>query len=176
MPQTSAAKKWAPLICAFTGARISEVTQLRKKDIRIEGDIAVMRITPDAGKVKTRQYRDVPLHDQIIEKGFLEFVEGSADGPLFYPPMKGTRLADPAQTVSGRISNWLQKASVIPEGVSPNHGWRHAFKTVGREVEIDSRILDAIAGHAARTAGDDYGDVTILAKKRAIDRLPRFAI
>ncbi|MBW0365834.1 tyrosine-type recombinase/integrase [Ensifer adhaerens] len=175
-PQTSAAKKWAPLICAFTGARISEVTQLRKEDIRLEGDIAVMRITPDAGKVKTRQYRDVPLHDQIFAKGFLEFVAGSADGPLFYPVMKGKRVADPAQTVSGRISNWLQKAGVIPEGVSPNHGWRHAFKTVGREVEIDGRILDAIAGHAARTAGDDYGDVTIIAKKKAIDRLPPFSI
>jgi hypothetical protein len=74
-PQTSAAKKWAPLLCAFSGARISEITQLRKKDIRMEGDIAVMRIKPDAGKVKTRQYRDVPLHNQIVELGFLEFVD-----------------------------------------------------------------------------------------------------
>lgn len=174
-PQTSAAKKWAALICAFTGARISEVTQLRKEDIRIEGEIPVMRITPDAGKVKTRQYRDVPLHKQIVEKGFLDFVAASADGPLFYPTMKGKRVADPAQTVSGRISTWLQREGVIPEGVSPNHGWRHAFKTTGREVEIDSRILDAIAGHAARTAGEQYGDVTIIAKKKAIDKLPSFS-
>jgi hypothetical protein len=28
-PQTTAAKKWAPLLCAFTGSRISEITQLR---------------------------------------------------------------------------------------------------------------------------------------------------
>jgi site-specific recombinase XerD len=88
--------------------------------------------------------------------------------------MTGTRAADPAQTVSGRISNWLQKANIVPEGVSPNHGWRHAFKTVGLEIEIDSRILDALLGHAARTAGESYGDVTIVAKKKAIDRLPLF--
>jgi integrase len=102
-PQTSAAKKWASLICAFTGARISEVTQLRKQDIRLEGGVYVMRIAPDAGKVKTRQYRDVPLHDQIIAKGFIDFVNGSDDGPLFYPVTKGKRAADPAQTVAGRI-------------------------------------------------------------------------
>jgi integrase len=175
-PQTSAAKKWAPLICAFTGARISEITQLRKSDIRMEGDIPLIRITPDAGTVKTRKYRDVPLHKQIVEKGFLKFVAASPDGPLFYPPMNGTRTVDPAKTVSGRISNWLQKEKLVPDQVQPNHGWRHALKTTGREVEIDSRILDAITGHAGRTAGDDYGDVTVIAKKKAIDKLPAFPI
>ncbi len=173
-PQTSAAKKWAPLICAFTGARISEITQLRKSDVRMEGDTPVIRITPDAGTVKTRKFRDVPLHKQIVEKGFLDFVDASPDGPLFYPPMKGKRTVDPAKTVSGRISNWLQKEKLVPDEVQPNHGWRHALKTTGREVEIDSRILDAITGHAGRTAGDDYGDVTVIAKKKAIDKLPPF--
>jgi site-specific recombinase XerD len=90
--------------------------------------------------------------------------------------MEGKRTADPAQTVSGRISNWLQKNHVIPDGVSPNHGWRHAFKTFGLEAGIDGRVLDAIQGHAPRTAGENYGDVTILAKKIAIDKLPSFAV
>jgi site-specific recombinase XerD len=65
---------------------------------------------------------------------------------------------------------------VVPEGVSPNHGWRHAFKTTGLEVGIDARVLDAIQGHAARTAGENYGDVTLVAKKRAIDKLPTIVI
>ncbi len=175
-PGTTAAKKWAPLICALTGSRISEITQLRKEDIREENGISYIRITPDAGKVKNRQYRDVPLYPQIIEKGFLKFVETSPAGALFYPPMEGKRTADPAQTVSGRISNWLQKNHVIPDGVSPNHGWRHAFKTFGLEAGIDGRVLDAIQGHAPRTAGENYGDVTISAKKIAIDKLPSFAV
>lgn len=175
-PQTSAAKKWAPLICALTGARISEITQLRKSDVRMEGGIPVIRITPDAGTVKTRKYRDVPLHKQIVEKGFLNFVDASPDGPLFYPPMKGKRTADPANTVSGRIAKWLQKEKLVPDEVQPNHGWRHALKTTGREVEIDTRILDAITGHAGRTASDDYGDVTVIAKMKAIEKLPDFSI
>lgn len=175
-PQTSAAKKWAPLLCAFTGARISEITQLRKEDIQTQGKISFIRITPDAGKVKTRKYRDVPLHKQIIKLGFLEFVKTAPTGPLFYPPMEGERTADPAQTVSGRISNWLKKAGVVPEGVSPNHGWRHAFKTTGREAEIDSGILDAICGHSSGRVADDYGDFTIIAKQKAIDKLPSFDV
>ena len=175
-PQTSAAKKWAPLICAFTGARISEITQLRKSDVRMEGEIPVIRITPDAGTVKTRKYRDVPPHKQIVEKGFLDFVDASPDGPLFYPPMKGKRTVAPARTVSGRISNWLQKEKLVPQGVQPNHGWRHAFRTTGQEAEISAPVLDAITGHAGRTAGEDYGEVTVIAKKKAIDRFPHFPI
>ena len=36
-PNTTAAKRWVPILCAFTGARVSEVTQLRKQDLRQEG-------------------------------------------------------------------------------------------------------------------------------------------
>ncbi len=44
-PQTTAAKRWAPILCAFTGARITEITQLRKQDFRVDGGMHVVRIT-----------------------------------------------------------------------------------------------------------------------------------
>ncbi len=56
-----AAKRWAPWLAAYTGARISELTQLRKEDVLVEGDIHFLRITPAAGLVKADQYRDVPV-------------------------------------------------------------------------------------------------------------------
>jgi integrase len=172
-PQTTAAKKWAPLLCAFSGARIVEITQLRKQDVRKERDIYVIRITPEAGSVKTGQYRDVPLHRQLIDLGFLDFVRAAPDGPLFHSS-GAERALQGARTTAGRLSQWLQSCGVIPEGVSPNHGWRHRFKTIGQEVEISDRVLDAVQGHAPRTAGDNYGDVTIATKKKAIDKLPRY--
>ena len=171
---TSAAKKWAPLLCAFTGSRISEITQLRKSDFWDDGDVHVLRITPEAGSVKTGQFRDVPLHPQVLALGFLDFVKAAPDGPLFYRNDAGKVSKAKAQAVSGRVSEWLQVKGVIPAGMQPNHGWRHAFKTIGRELEIDARIIDAIQGHAGRTAGDDYGDVTIKAKKKAIEKFPWF--
>lgn len=171
----AAAKKWAPILCAFTGARVTEITQLRKQDVRKQGDVYVLRITPDAGSVKSAEYRDVPVHQQLVELGFIDFVQASPDGPLFHNGKSGDALKS-ARTSSGRVSNWLQGLGVIPEGVQPNHGWRHRFKTVGEELGISSRVLDAIQGHAGRTAGENYGDITIVAKKRAIDRFPAYAI
>ncbi|KAA3450280.1 integrase [Mesorhizobium sp. SARCC-RB16n] len=171
-PPTTAAKRWSPILCAFTGARIAEITQLRKQDFRKESETYIMRITPDAGTVKAGGYRDVPLHLQLVEMGFLSFVDAAPDGPLFHT--KGKDGITAARTVAGRVSQWLQSLDLIPEGVAPNHAWRHRFKTVGTELEISRRILDAIQGHAGRTAGDDYGDVTIAAKKAALDKFPRY--
>jgi integrase len=175
-PQTTAAKRWAPILCAFTGARITEITQLRKQDFRVDGGMHVVRITPAAGTVKAGGYRDVPLHDQIIDSGFLQFLGSAPQGPLFYPLKPGKSARVGATTVAGRVTEWLQSLKVIPEGVSPNHGWRHRFKTVGRELGISDRVLDAIQGHAAKTAGDSYGDVTLRAKYAAILQMPRYDI
>jgi integrase len=170
----TAVKQWLPILCAFTGARVTEIAQLRKEDIRQEGETTVIRITPDAGTVKTSDFRDVPIHKQIIDQGFRDFVDGAKAGPLFHD-----LLTDPyegARRNGNRLSAWLADKKVIPEGVQPNHAWRHRFKTLGRQAGFDPRVLDAIQGHAARTAGDDYGDVTIATMKTAIDKLPAYSL
>lgn len=174
-PTTTMARRWAPWICAFTGARIGEVTQLRKEDFRKEGDALVMRIRPEAGTTKTDEWRDVPLHPQLIEMGFWQVVE-SADGPLFYPSERKDRPVAASQSAARAVAKWLHAQKLVPAGVSPNHGWRHRFKTVGREVGISDLVLDAITGHAGKTAGDRYGDVTITTRKAAIDRLPFYEV
>lgn len=43
------AKRWIPWLCAFTGARVGELAQLRKQDVSLRGDVWVIRITPEAG-------------------------------------------------------------------------------------------------------------------------------
>lgn len=166
---TAAAKKWVPWLCAFTGARVTELTQLRKQDVRQDGKLWVIRITPEAGTVKAGGYRDVPLHTQLVELGFPDFVASSPAGPLFYRTKTGEGSVAKAQAVSGRISTWLGTQELVPKGVSPSHGWRHRFKTIGRELGSSDRVLDAICGHVGRTAGDNYGDVTVTAKAKVIE-------
>lgn len=167
------AKRWGPWLCAFSGARVTEILQLRKSDVRTADDIRYLHITPEAGSVKSKKYRDVPLHQQLIDIGFLKFVELSPDGPLFHSPEADPKKL-PAQAVSGRVGKWLQAEKLIPEGLQPNHGWRHRFKTLSREAGLDPHVVDSIQGHTGRTASDGYGDVTLRAKKAAIDKLPGY--
>jgi hypothetical protein len=44
------------------------------------------------------------------------------------------------------------------------------------ELGISDRVMDAIQGHAGRTAGDAYGDVTIATKATAIEKLPWYSL
>ena len=172
----TAAKRWCPIICAFTGARISEITQLRKEDVRKDGDWWVIRITPDAGSVKAGNYRDVPLHPQVIELGFIDFVKAASPGPLFHAGKDPEKYTTAASSVSDEVAKWLRRSGLTPKGIQPSHGWRHRFKTVAREIGASDRVTDAICGHSGRTAGDNYGDVTLKAKERLIEALPRHAI
>lgn len=83
-PATAAAKRWIPWLCAFTGARVGEIAQLRKQDVRSEHGFWIIHVSPEADTVKTNEARDVVLHRQIISQGFAEFVRNSEDGYLFF--------------------------------------------------------------------------------------------
>ena len=97
-PGLAAAKTWVPWLCAFTGARVTEVTALRKQDFRSEGTVPVVRIFGTKGG----EYRDVPLHPQLVDIGLLTFVQSAGAGPLFYnekgSTCRATRKTGPLAT------------------------------------------------------------------------------
>lgn len=171
----TSAKRWGPWLCAFTGARVTEIMQLRRSDVQSEGEIHFIRITPDAGSVKSRIYRDVPIHPQLIAQGFLDFVEKAEGEALFYSDAADQEKR-PAETSSGRLSTWLKTSKLTPEGVQPNHAWRHRFKTISRDLALDPRVVEAIQGHSGRTAADGYGEVSLKAKYAAILQLSCYAV
>ncbi|MGU3405761.1 DUF6538 domain-containing protein [Methylobacterium brachiatum] len=175
--EKAAARRWIPWLCAYCGARVNEMTQLRGQDVRLEKGIWILRITPDAGRVKTGRWRDVPLHPNLVAQRFPDFVRARGNGPLFYDPKRGRdgSTAHPIyKKVGERLAAWVRSLGVDDTGVDPNHGWRHRFKTVGRRAGIDAAILDAIQGHAARTEGEQYGRFPVEALYHAICRLPAY--
>lgn len=175
-PKLAAAKRWVPWLCAFTGARVGEMLQLRKQDVRREGKHWIVHVTPEAGPVKTDEARDVVLHRQIVESGFLDFVKASSAGHLFISPGDdelGVRKA--VKTARNKVNMFVRE--VVPDPhVDPSHGWRHRFKTVGIEEGVEMRTLDGIQGHAPRNISEGYGEVTIKAKANAIAKFPNIKV
>ncbi|RIK85499.1 MAG: hypothetical protein DCC69_10130 [Hyphomicrobiales bacterium] len=174
-PKTFAAKRWVPWLCALTGARVGEIGQLRKEDVYQRDGIWLIRITPEAGTVKTNEAREVPLHQQLVELGFPAFVGGSSNGHLFLNVKPDSDPRGPLRGLKNRLAE-LARAVVPDPDVAPNHGWRHRFKTVGMEAGIPPRILDAIQGHAPRTVAESYGEVTVKAMAPEIAKIPRYDI
>jgi integrase len=165
-------KRWVPWLCAYSGARLSEVCQLRREDITLHEGIWVMRIDPDAGSLKTlSSERIVPLHPALIDNGFLEFVNTITSGPLFarLTPDKFGKRGGNGTKILGR---WVRDLGLKDTRLLPNHSWRHRFKTLGRLYELAPDIVSAIVGHARKTVPDRYGEFPVAALAREIGKIP----
>jgi integrase len=174
------ARRWIPWLCAYSGARVNEFSQLRGQDVLMVDGIWCVRITPEAGTVKAKEARVVPLHQHIIDQGFLEVVKAIGDGPLFYDPDK--RRVDSASNrhfkkVGERLAAWVREDVGIKDpAIQPNHAWRHMFKTLSYGAGIEERVADAIQGHAPKTTGRKYGRATVQDMADAIAKMPRFEV
>lgn len=169
-------------MCAYTGARSGEITQLPGVDVIKQDGIDAIRITPEAGPVKTKQARLVPLHSNLIKQGFLSFVASKGKGPLFYNPpkhpSKSGSATNPskARSVKAReqLAQWVREQGVDDPNVKPNHAWRHTFKQVAERNGISERMSDYITGHAPATVSRGYGAPTLQDMAAAIKKFPRY--
>ena len=180
---TERARRWVMWLCAYTGARAGEITQLRGCDISRQGEMTVITLTPDAGSMKDRKARRVPLHEHLIEQRFLDFVEELGDGPLFYDPPKKPKAQDkqkpsrtPPQTMRAHLGEWVRKLGVSDPEVSPTHGWRHTFQRVADRSEIREKVSDAIVGHVPATIGRGYAKPPIEDMAKELKKFPRYKL
>ncbi|WP_457353439.1 recombinase XerD [Sphingomonas sp. UYP23] len=172
------ARRWIPWIAAYTGARVGELAQLRAEDVRKIDGYWTINITPEAGKVKNKEARIVPLHSHLIEQGFLAVATAQGSGPIFYDPSR-QRKPGPANRhigkVGERIAQWVrQDVGITDETLQPNHAWRHLFKEMSFTHNIEERMIDALQGHAADTEGRKYAKPPVKARGEAIAKIPRF--
>ena len=166
-------RRWIPLLCAYSGARLSEVCQLRKEDIDKFGDIWCMKFVPEAGSLKNvNSERTVPLHTAVIEAGFIKFVSDSKAGPLF-SMLRADRFGNRGGIGTKVISRWVRALGVSDERISPSHSWRHRFKTLARRHGLATDIVDAMTGHHRKTVADAYGEFPAEAKYRELQKIPR---
>jgi integrase len=180
-----AAKRWVPWLCAYTGARVGELTQLRVQDIEMRACGPVLCITPDAGTVKTGKARWVPIHRHLVEMGLLDYATAvkarlGGQGPLFYrPPSRPSRnpnYRSPADRARERLAKWVRELGITDQTIQPNHAWRHTFRTRASRAGIEKRIRDEICGHAPGNVADRYEHPTVEDMAEALKRFPRYEV
>jgi integrase len=164
------------LLCAYSGARISEVCQLRGEDIFQQDGIWFMKFDPAAGALKNiNSERAVPLHPAIVASGFLEFVAAQRSGPLF-PGLAVDRFGNRGASGTRIISRWVRSLGICDVRISPSHSWRHRFKTLGRRYGLMTDIINAITGHHRKTVADSYGEYPFAALHRELSKIPSVGI
>jgi integrase len=121
--KTAAAKRLVPWVLAFTGARVGEIAQLRREDVIERNGIWAIRITPDAGPVKDKEEREIPLHPQLIEIGLIEYAKSISSGYLFVTATDRSDLKGSLQSLLNRLGEFV-RSIVREDRVAALHGWR----------------------------------------------------
>ncbi|MDH3032096.1 hypothetical protein [Methylobacterium fujisawaense] len=174
-PQTlPAARRWAILVCFYTGSRIGAVAQLRSEDVSVRPDGATIRFTPEAGEGIKGDARVVPVHPRLVELGFLAFVEAAPPGPLFYNPSQRRRAAariPQGDLVARELAEWAGKVVAASDLGKVLHAIRHRFMTCCRHAGIEEQYVEAIAGHAPGSQNRQYGEFPMAVLARELCRL-----
>lgn len=175
---------WIPLLSAYTGARREELCQLFVSDVcKSPSGIDFLSIldsgdADDAGRtVKTDgSRRSVPIHSDLLALGFLTYVEGLPQEGQLFPGL--TRSPDGwyGNNYGKHWAQYLEKVVQLDSPASPSHGFRHTFKTLCREVSIDTAVSDWITGHASPNIGATYGSNPLCRMAEEMKKFPRMAL
>lgn len=174
---------WVPWLCAYTGARVTEITQLRAERLLWQDDVPYLLITPEDGSTKSGRAWLVGIHKHLIDLGLIDMIETIGKGPLFYAPYpEGTDLMRVAKhratDSSKRVNDWIKEVlgTDAPLG-RPSHAWRHTFTTLSRVGDMDKEARDFMMGSRSTTdAREGYGQWPPVVLDREINKLPRIEV
>ncbi|QNJ25193.1 phage integrase family protein [Synechococcus sp. SYN20] len=152
-------KSLVPLVLLATGARMSEITQLRHGDLKkTDAGVWYLDMVHDADgefphplKTEQQNERHVPLHPVVIQSGFLDLFKAGENGYIF----AGSK--DPSVW-----SEWFQKIlkreGIYERKVTTTHSIRNTSIDAWRMAGITPEFRRAFTGHTSKDVQENtYG-------------------
>ena len=150
--------KWITLLMLYHGLRPSEACQLHSNDITTIDGINVIHVTNEgmSQQLKTAQSkRTVPLHQKLIELGFVDFVQTMTNrtsktsqlisNPLFhYQPSSDGVWSHKFCREFGKLLDQLHFIA----GKRPTaYSFRHTFIDELKQLQIEESMVAQLVGH-----------------------------
>jgi len=162
---------WLPLLGLYTGARLEELAQLHPDDIYQdayrdatgkENLCWVLRLTDNEhhgqGVKNVHSRRRIPIHAELLNAGFIEYVDRHKGQRRIFPGMKPDKHGvESAVWSKWWINQHLRKECAPSSPKMVFHSFRHTFKDVCRECGISKEVADALQGHSEGDAAGNYG-------------------
>jgi len=169
---------WLPILGLYTGCRSNEVCQLHKEDLKEQDGIWYLDIN-DAGKktIKNKNSkRLVPLHQTVIDLGFVEYAQGVQHHRIF----PGCKYRESTGKYANNWGQWFNRL-LVDKGIKPQgdrsityHSFRHRMETSLKRLGVNNEHIDQILGHGmSETKNQTYHHgYELEALKADIDLLP----
>ena len=155
---------WGPLLALFTGARAEELASLNISQIYSIKGIHIIHIL-DGKTVNAK--RRVPVHDQLLALGFLDYVacvKGAGYTKLF-PHLKDGKNGY-KKNMCRQFGEYLDLPAVnIVDPLKVFHSFRHTVVTALTNAGVNDGLKRALVGHDIDTrtsAHDDYIHASML--------------
>ena len=182
---------WLPLLALFSGARLEELAQLRKADIREEPyqvdeetDGLAWCIDINIGHDGNNHVKNagairlIPIHPFLMDLGFLKYAQSRSDPKaLLFPDLKPNG-EDRHGAKWGEWFSTYRRSIGLKDGRKVFHSLRHTFKDYCRGSKIEERVQRQLMGHAPIDVADTYGvgfGFTDLVSGIRAYRVPRLA-
>lgn len=135
---------WVPFLGLYTGARIETLANLKVEQIQKDGDIWFLDIVKDKNANSIRQ---VPLHERIVESGFLKYVEAvkAAGHVQLFPHLKPGKNGY-SRNCSRRFGQYLDLVG-IKELRKVFHSFRVTFINRITNTGVHPAIIMGLVGH-----------------------------
>lgn len=170
---------WVPIICAHSGARREEIAGISPSQVKEKDGLWYFEICfEETRRIKNHvSIRNVPVHDDLIKLGFLEYVENARrrKHTVLFPDLK-----EPAAKILGRKAGRLMESLVKEiwgtegKGLSLNSMRHYVQDVLDLDPMVPDKVSRDIVGHEGKdTHTTVYGSASPLrALKAAIDKLP----
>ena len=151
-PASYGMKQWALLVMLYTGVRnSSEMARMQLANIYKEQSSHVFFLA-DASK-NQRSKRLVPIHDDLILLGFLDYVEKlRASNETFLFPEWAKR--------TDKVNDWFNITFLVKLGIKNKqkvfYSFRHTLATEMAKVGVPRELSKMISGHAPQEVASVY--------------------
>ena len=158
---------WLPLIDTFCGAREEDVGCLTVADFREFDGVHYVELGDrkrSGGSTSRSTYRKVPIHEELLNIGILEYVEivarraGTRKGVPLFPDLKPDSYGKFTKVWSTWFNEYLDGIGLDDNSLD-FQSFRHSFQHFAELSGLGGPVIDAIVGHAPNMSkmGNRYG-------------------
>ncbi|WP_285405213.1 site-specific integrase [Luteibacter sp. ME-Dv--P-043b] len=169
---------WVPILALYSGARVTELSQLYVADVEVINGIPgyhINRRFPGQKLKNKASRRFVPLAQPVLDAGFLRFAEEAkaAGQARLFPQLPNNDGGGFGKQMSKQFSAYLRKRGVTESGLGM-HAFRHTLATRLARAKVPLQTIGKITGHKGEqgTLGKFYIDEPTLHER--LDALALF--